>query len=171
MEFVGNSYKVGYNLFKFYWSLNLAKSSVGQKDESLVGAKEMIFVYHQKKKIKSLKWNVKICLKRIVEPCDWILFIEALINSFKSRQWLARKNWLHPCPDCISLFAIKYLLGQKYLMAQLLHIYLGIVIWMMVAGSVNVKVGVKVVRDKEGLHQISGEQHREGRGDWDGLIW
>ena len=50
-------------------------------------------------------------------------------------------------------------------MAQLLHIYLRIVIWMMVAGSLNVKVGVKVVRDKEGLHQISGEQHREGRGD------
>ena len=50
-------------------------------------------------------------------------------------------------------------------MAQLLHIYLRIVIWMMVAGSLNVKVGVKVVRDKEGLHHISGEQHREGRGD------
>ena len=35
---------------------------------------------------------------------------------------------------------------------------------MMVGGSVNVKVGVKVVRDKEGLHQIRGEQLRQGRG-------
>ena len=52
-------------------------------------------------------------------------------------------------------------------MSQLLDVYLRIVIWMMVGGSVNVKVGVKVVRDKEGLHQISGEhhQHQHGRGD------
>ena len=35
---------------------------------------------------------------------------------------------------------------------------------MMAGGSVNVKVGVKVVRDKEGLHQIRGEQLRQGRG-------
>ena len=50
-------------------------------------------------------------------------------------------------------------------MSQLLHVYLRIVIWLMVGGSVNVKVGVKVVRDKEGLHQISGEHHQHGRGD------
>ena len=31
---------------------------------------------------------------------------------------------------------------------------------MAVAGSVNVKVAVKVVRDKAGLHQIRGEQLR-----------
>ena len=49
-------------------------------------------------------------------------------------------------------------------MSQLLHVYLRIVIWMMVGGSVNVKVGVKVVRDKEGLHQIRGEHH-QGEGD------
>ena len=49
---------------------------------------------------------------------------------------------------------------QKNLMAQLLHIYRRIMIWMAVAGSVNVKVAVKVVRDKAGLHQIRGEQLR-----------
>lgn len=124
----------------------------------------MITMY-QKKKIRIVEMKCKNNFKRIVEPCDWILFIEALINSFKSRQWPARKNWVHPCPDCISLFAIKYFPGQKYLMSQLLHVYLRIVIWMMVGGSVNVKVGVKVVRDKEGLHQIRGEHQRQGRGD------
>ena len=64
-------------------------------------------------------------------------------------------------PDCI-LFSIrtKYFPCQKNLMAQLLHIYRRIMIWMAVAGSVNVKVAVKVVRDKAGLHQIRGEQLR-----------
>ena len=38
-------------------------------------------------------------------------------------------------------------------------------IWMAVAGSVNVKVAVKVVRDKAGLHQIRGEQLRGDQGD------
>ena len=51
-------------------------------------------------------------------------------------------------------------------MSQSLHVYPWmIVIWMMVGGSVNVKVGGKVVRDKEGLHQIRGEHQRQGRGD------